>query len=41
MSTKLDDTLWSEPVNLGFPLNSFRDEFSMVIDASGELYKFE
>ena len=36
MSTKLDDTLWSEPVNLGFPLNSFGDEFSMVIDASGE-----
>lgn len=36
MSRKLNDTLWSEPLNLGFPFNSFRDEFSMVIDASGE-----
>ena len=33
--TRLTDSTWSEAVNLGFPLNSFGDEFSMVIDKSG------
>ncbi len=35
MSKRLNDTLWSEAINLGFPLNSYGDEFSMVIDKSG------
>ncbi|MDP4958921.1 MAG: OmpA family protein [Schleiferiaceae bacterium] len=33
--TRLTDSIWSEAVNLGFPLNSFGEEFSMVIDKSG------
>lgn len=33
--TRLTDSTWSEAVNLGFPLNSFGEEFSMVIDKSG------
>jgi len=35
MSKRLSDTTWSEAMNLGFPLNSYGDEFSMVIDKSG------
>ena len=33
--TRLTDSTYSEAVNLGFPLNSFGEEFSMVIDKSG------
>jgi outer membrane protein OmpA-like peptidoglycan-associated protein len=33
--TRITDSTWSEAVNLGFPLNSFGEEFSMVIDKSG------
>ena len=33
--TRLTDSTWSEAVNLGFTLNSFGEEFSMVIDKSG------
>ncbi|HCP41617.1 MAG TPA: hypothetical protein DIT65_07470 [Cryomorphaceae bacterium] len=29
------DSTWSEPINLGFPLNSFGDEFSLVVNAAG------
>jgi outer membrane protein OmpA-like peptidoglycan-associated protein len=36
MSTRINDSTWSEPINLGFPLNSFGEEFSLVIDKSGE-----
>jgi outer membrane protein OmpA-like peptidoglycan-associated protein len=34
-SVRINDTAWSEPINLGFPLNSFGEEFSLVIDKSG------
>lgn len=34
-STRINDTSWTTPVNLGFPLNSFGEEFSLVIDKSG------
>ena len=34
-SVRISDTAWSEPINLGFPLNSFGEEFSLVIDKSG------
>jgi outer membrane protein OmpA-like peptidoglycan-associated protein/tetratricopeptide (TPR) repeat protein len=27
---------WSEPVNLGYPVNTHADEFSLVVEASGE-----
>ena len=34
-STKINDTAWTTPVNLGFPVNGFSDEFSLVIDHTG------
>ena len=40
MSSRLSDTTWSEPVNLGFPINSYGDEFSLVIDKSGSFGYF-
>ena len=35
MAKRLSDSTWSEPENLGFPLNSFGDEFSLVVNAAG------
>ena len=35
MAKRLSDSTWSEPENLGFPLNSFGDEFSLVVNATG------
>jgi outer membrane protein OmpA-like peptidoglycan-associated protein len=35
MVKRLSDSTWSAPENLGFPLNSFRDEFSLVVNAAG------
>lgn len=31
---------WRKPVNLGYPINSHADEFSLVVDASGEMAYF-
>lgn len=31
-----NDTTWSEPKNLGYPINTFSDEMGLVIDASGQ-----
>jgi hypothetical protein len=31
-----DDTTWTEPVNLGYPINTFNDELGLIIDASGQ-----
>ena len=39
-STRINDTTWSDPINLGFPLNSYDDEFSLVIDKSGSFGYF-
>lgn len=36
VARKLNDTTWSEPVNLGMPINGFANEFSLIIDPSGE-----
>ncbi|MDB0057778.1 OmpA family protein [Schleiferiaceae bacterium] len=36
MSTRINDSTWSDPNNLGFPFNSFGEEFSLVIDKSGQ-----
>ncbi len=30
-----DDTTWSEPVNIGYPINTYNDETGLIIDASG------
>lgn len=35
MVKRLSDSTWSAPENLGFPLNSFGDEFSLVVNAAG------
>lgn len=29
------DTAWSKPVNLGYPINSFKDEQGLIVDATG------
>lgn len=30
-----DDTTWTTPVNLGYPINTFNDEMGLIIDATG------
>lgn len=30
-----DDTTWTEPVNLGYPVNTYNDELGLIIDATG------
>ncbi|MFV0376636.1 MAG: OmpA family protein [Mangrovibacterium sp.] len=29
------DSIWMKPLNLGFPINSYRDEQGLIVDASG------
>jgi flagellar motor protein MotB len=31
-----DDSIWSEPKNLGYPINTFNDETGLVIEAGGQ-----
>ena len=31
-----NDTLWTKPQNIGYPINSFKDEQGLVVDASGK-----
>ena len=31
-----NDTTWSEPIDLGYPINTYNDEMGLIIDASGE-----
>jgi len=40
MSTKGEDGKWGEPVNLGYPINTFNDENSLLVDAEGKLAYF-
>lgn len=35
-TTKKDSNQWKKPVNIGFPINSFRDEIGLVINQTGE-----
>ena len=35
-----DDTTWTEPKNLGYPINTYNDEMGLIIDASGQLAYF-
>ena len=35
-SRKLNDSIWSKPHNLGYPINSYKDEEGLVVDASGK-----
>jgi hypothetical protein len=36
MTRMNDDTTWTEPQNLGYPINSSSDEMGLVIDATGQ-----
>lgn len=35
MSRMNDDSTWSEPKDLGYPINTYNDEMGLVIDAAG------
>jgi flagellar motor protein MotB len=36
MSTMREDTTWSDPENMGYPINTYNDELGLIIDASGQ-----
>jgi outer membrane protein OmpA-like peptidoglycan-associated protein/tetratricopeptide (TPR) repeat protein len=35
LSKKKDDQTWSEPVNLGYPINTYHNEEGLIVNASG------
>ena len=35
-ATMINDTTWTEPQNLGYPINTFNDELGLVIESGGE-----
>lgn len=40
MSKKQTDGSWGEAINLGYPINTFKDENSLLVDPSGKLAYF-
>lgn len=36
MSKKISDFLWSKPLNLGYPINTYTDEINLVVEASAQ-----
>ncbi len=40
MSQMLNDSTWSTPVNLGYPINTHRDEDGLIVNASGTMAYF-
>lgn len=40
VSTRINDTTWTRPKNLGYPINTFSDEVGMVVNARGEYAYF-
>ncbi|MCZ4410177.1 OmpA family protein [Cryomorphaceae bacterium 1068] len=40
MSQKMDNGKWSEPVNLGYPINTHKDENSLLVSPNGEIAYF-
>lgn len=36
VSRRQEDGSWGEPFNLGYPVNTHRDEFALIVGASGE-----
>ncbi len=36
ISRMKDDSTWNEPINLGYPINSYNDEMGLVIESSGQ-----
>ncbi len=39
-SRKQKDGSWGEPVNIGYPINTYADEFSLVVGAKGDIAWF-
>jgi len=37
ISRKNADNSWSKAINLGYPINTFADELSLIVDAKGEM----
>lgn len=40
LSKKIKDTIWSKPVNLGYPINTFYNEESLIVSADGKMGMF-
>ncbi len=40
MSTKSKDGKWGEPKNLGYPINTHRDEIGLIVNAKGNMAYF-
>lgn len=40
MSRMINDTTWSEPINLGYPINTHRDEDGLIVNAKGTMAYF-
>ena len=36
MSRMNDDSTWTEPINLGYPINTYNDEMGLVIESGGQ-----
>jgi outer membrane protein OmpA-like peptidoglycan-associated protein/tetratricopeptide (TPR) repeat protein len=34
-SKRINDTLWSKPMNLGYPINTYADEDGLIVNATG------
>jgi outer membrane protein OmpA-like peptidoglycan-associated protein len=37
VSRKLNDTTWTKPINLGYPINTFRSEDGLIVNAKGTI----
>lgn len=40
ISRKISDTQWSDPINIGYPINTYRDDAFLFVSASGETAYF-
>ena len=40
MTRMINDTTWSKPVNLGYPINTHRDEDGLIVNAKGTMAYF-
>jgi len=40
VSFRAEDGQWSEPENLGYPINTYHDEIGLIINASGDMAYF-
>ena len=40
LSRKLSDSTWSEPMNLGYPINTFNDEQGLIVNSNADIAYF-